>query len=85
MPDRLTDSGANSSPAFATHGDTAGGNSGSAVINCQGEVVGVHYAGRFIMFFASEQVGYNVTLDGLKAEIEKIPPAEDADDDESVG
>lgn len=84
-PDRVTDEGANSSPAFATHGDTASGNSGSAVVNCRGEVVGVHYAGRFIMLFAFEQVGYNVTLDGLKAELDKLPPAEAPAAEASVG
>jgi len=84
-PDRVTDDGANTSPAFATHGDTASGNSGSAVVNCRGEVVGVHYASRFIMLFAFEQIGYNVTLEGLKAELDKLPPAEVPVTEDSVG
>lgn len=75
--DRMTDAGANAAPSFSTHGDNAGGNSGSAVVNCAGEVVGVHYGGELFMLFAGDQNGVNVTLESLNAELENIPPAED--------
>lgn len=81
----LTDDGANNSPFYVSHGDTGPGNSGSPVVNCAGEVVGVHFGGRGLILFADEQAGMSVTLEGLTAEIEKLPPAEMPEEDESVG
>lgn len=86
-PDSLVDGGGMGTPVYAVHGDVFPGNSGSAVVNCQGEVVGVHYAGRGFFLFAFEHMGYAVALDAFQAELDKIP-AEEApasDDDESVG
>lgn len=67
------DGGAANSAAYVSNGDTAGGDSGAPVLNCNGEVVGVHFGGRSYYWFADEQYGASVTLDDLKAELEKLP------------
>ena len=72
-PGRMVDSGGRGTPVMAVHGDVFPGNSGSAVVNCAGEVVGVHYAGRGFILFASEQQGYAVDLATFKAELENVP------------
>lgn len=72
MPGIFIDAGSKGSPYYTSHGDTGPGNSGSPVVNCAGEVVGVHFGGDFYMF-ASEQRGMAVTLEGLEAEIAKLP------------
>lgn len=53
------------------NGDVGAGNSGSPIVNCQGEVVGVLFAGRAFYLDASEQTAYGVSLDSLKAELER--------------
>lgn len=68
--DRLVDRGSIISRRISYNGDTAGGNSGSPVVNCQGEVVGVHYSGRTFYWFAEEQSGNGVPLADLKEEID---------------
>ena len=78
-PDSLVDSGGMGTPVYAVHGDVFPGNSGSAVVNCAGEVVGVHYAGRGFIMFAFEHMGYAVALDALNAELDKIPAEEPAE------
>lgn len=72
-PSALIDTEAETSALYTSHGDTGPGNSGSPVVNCAGEVVGVHFGGRSLHLFASEQVGVSVTLEGLKAELGKLP------------
>ena len=52
---------------YAYKGDTAGGNSGSPVVNTKGEVVGVHFAGTGFYFFARERQGVCVSLGDLKS------------------
>jgi len=75
-PANLIDTGAENNALYTSQGDTGPGNSGSPVVNCAGEVVGVHFGGRSLYLFASEQVGVSVTLEGLKAELDKLPSAE---------
>jgi len=66
---RTPDRGANQADKIIYQGDTGPGNSGSPILNCQGEVVGVHYAGRRFYWFASEQTGYGLTYEALVEEI----------------
>lgn len=74
------DKGAETSAAYVSNGDTAGGDSGAPVLNCNGEVVGVHFGGRSYYWFKSEQYGVSVTLDDLKTELQQLPqPAPEAE------
>lgn len=68
-PDDLVDSGGRTGEIYVTQGDTAGGNSGSPVLNCEGEVVGVLFGGSLFNWFASEQSGLLVALSDLRQEL----------------
>lgn len=57
---------------YTSNGDTGPGNSGSPVVNCAGEVVGVHFAGRSIYFTASGQMAIAASLDDLTTELDKF-------------
>lgn len=72
-PEVFVDGGAVANPLYALQGDIGSGNSGSPVVNCAGEVAGVVYGGTLLYFFEEEITGAAVTLDGLKAELEKLP------------
>ena len=51
------------------NGDVSPGSSGSPVVNCQGEVVGVVFAGRGYFLHPSEQTARLVSLQGLNDEL----------------
>lgn len=67
------DKGSRATKRYNLHGDTAGGNSGSPVVNCSGEVVGVYYASRAMYWFAGEQKGLAVVLQDLRLELKELP------------
>lgn len=54
---------------YSYRGDCSFGNSGSAVVNTKGEVVGVNYAGHPYYIFASECIGFGAGLVSLKDEL----------------
>jgi S1-C subfamily serine protease len=66
------------------NGDVGPGNSGSPIINCQGEVVGVLFAGRPFVLFADEQTSYGVSLESLKQELEYGEGVRPTETDEST-
>ena len=65
----LTASGTRLGVGYSYRGDCSFGNSGSAVVNTKGEVVGVNYAGHPYYIFASECIGFGAGLESLKAEL----------------
>ena len=67
------DEGAKKSKSLNFDGDVAGGSSGSPVVNCAGEVVGVLYGGRALYWFANENTGSAVTLPDLRQELKELP------------
>jgi len=52
--------------------------------NCQGEVVGVLFAGRPFVLFAGEQTSYGVSLESLKTELEYGDGVRSTEADEST-
>lgn len=69
---RAIDRGARKAFVIKGNGDTAGGNSGSPVVNCQGQVVGVHYAGNSFFWFARERSSTAVAFTDLLVELESF-------------
>ncbi len=68
----VSDAGTRLGVGYSYRGDCSFGNSGSAVVNTKGEVVGVNYAGHPYYVFASECIGFGAGLVALKDELHTV-------------